>query len=281
MKNIVRIASALALVVLAASCSKMAPSKSEVEAGFSGKYTGKLPEVAIVGTPECDAINGAVTVKVSVTGITAELGKVVLGVLSSNKESFDDPKSGELEVSSDGTYEITGSVSANSTWYLKATASTDYGCAYSDALRVAVPDIPFFYKISGSWSGTVTSLAYGDQYTSVLEIILDDEDPENTCYVGNLEPYYASKGYVIGEEFNYIVGTIDNENSQIILETGNSLHLGGRYYFATDAEGGVIDGDVLKLSADGGSLVRSNGFYTVTSEGEAEDWYSGAVYKKK
>lgn len=281
MKNIVRIASALALVVLAASCSKMSPSKSEVEAGFSGKYSGNLPEVAIIGTPECDAIKGIVKVNVSVSGITEALGKVSVGVLSSSKESFNETKCGEIEVSQDGTYEISGSVSANSTWYIKATASTSYGCAYSDAIKIAVPDIPFYYKIAGTWAGSVSSLAYGDDYTSKIEIVLDEEDPENVCYVGNLEPYYVSKGYVLEEGFNYVTGIIDNDNSQIILATGSSFHLGGRMYFATNSDGEVLDYDVMKLSADGSSLVRENSFKTITSDYEAEDWYSPAVYKKQ
>ena len=94
MKNIVRIASALALVVLAASCSKMSPSKSEVEAGFPKAYTGAIPEISFAATPSGEAkfdvdLNAVcIPVKLTVSGVNEELGKVTICVLSSSKADF-------------------------------------------------------------------------------------------------------------------------------------------------------------------------------------------------
>ena len=46
MKRINIIISALAISVLAASCAKESPSKSEVEAGFPNRFQGEIPEVS-------------------------------------------------------------------------------------------------------------------------------------------------------------------------------------------------------------------------------------------
>ncbi len=287
MKNIVRIASALALVVLAASCSKMSPSKSEVEAGFPKAYTGAIPEISFAATPSGEAkfdvdLNAVcIPVKLTVSGVNEELGKVTICVLSSSKADFSNTKTIELEITQDGSYDYIALVNANEANYLKAAVSTLYGCSYSDAVKVDVSDVPFYGKIAGTWKGKVTSLAYDDEYDSVISIMLDEEDPENVCYVCDIEPYWAKNEGSYAEGVNFIKAEIDNENNQIVLYTGSSMNLGGRSYYASDLEGNVIEYDVLKLSDDGNSLSRENAFYSVKSDGKPEDWYSPAVYKKQ
>ena len=81
-------------------------------------------------------------------------------------------------------------------------------------------------------------------------------------------------------KYNVIQASIDAENQQIVIATGSDMTLEGRLFYATDLEGKVVGQATLKLSADGSSLVRAEAFYTV-AEGEPEDWYSPAEYKKK
>ncbi|MGN1225861.1 MAG: hypothetical protein ACI4TL_01330 [Candidatus Cryptobacteroides sp.] len=287
MKNINIIFAALAISVLAAGCSKESLSKSEVEAGFTNSYKGEIPEVSFSATPTGDAKFDVKTsaiyveTKVTVSGISEELGSVVIGVISSSKADLSNPKSTSLEVSQDGTYDLRALVNANSTCYLQASVSTPYGCTYSDAVKVSVSDVPFYSKIAGSWKGTISSLVYGDEYKNTIKIILDEDDPENVCYVCNLEPYYSNEGYVQEEGFNIIEAAIDNENNQIIIATGSSMTLAGRSFYASDEEGEVIEYGALVLSEDGEQLTCNEAFYTVKSDGKAEDWYGPAVYTKQ
>lgn len=287
MKNTVKIASVIAFAVLTAACTKMAPSKYEVEAGFEDAYQGAIPEVSFAATPsgnaKFDIESGSIYIatKVTVSGVSATAGKIVVGVLSSEKEDFTNTQNSDLVITEDGTYEIAANVSANKVNYIKASISTQYGCSFSDVVKLNISDVPFYGKISGNWAGKVTSLAFGDEYSSNLVISLDKEDPENYCYVGNIEPYYESSGNTFDKGLNYIKCQIDNENNQIILATGSSMNLGGRMYFASDLEGSVLDYDVLTLSEDSKSLVREATFYTVKPDGSAEDWYGPATYKKK
>lgn len=287
MKNTVKIASVIAFAVLTAACTKMAPSKYEVEAGFEDAYQGAIPEVSFAATPsgnaKFDIESGSIYIatKVTVSGVSATAGKIVVGVLSSEKEDFTNTQNSDLVITEDGTYEIAANVSANKVNYIKASISTQYGCSFSDVVKLNISDVPFYGKISGNWAGKVTSLAFGDEYSSNLVISLDKEDPENYCYVGNIEPYYESSGNTVDKGLNYIKCQIDNENNQIILATGSSMNLGGRMYFASDLEGSVLDYDVLTLSEDSKSLVREAAFFTVKPDGSAEDWYGPATYKKK
>ena len=287
MKNIVKIASAIAFAVLAAACTKLGPSKSEVEAGFKDAYTGDIPQISFVATPsgtaKFDVETASVYIEASVTvsGVNANLGEVVIGVLSAGKEDLSNAINTDMVITQDGTYDLKVNVTANQVNFLKASVSTQYGCSYSEAVKLDVSDIPFYGKIAGSWTGKVTSLAYGDEYSSTLSISLDKEDPENVCYVGNIEPYFADSGNTFDKGVNFIKGIIDNENNQIILVTGSSMNLGGRAYYAADTEGNVYKYGTLVLSKDAKTLVREDCFFTVTKDGEAEDWYAPAEYVKK
>ncbi|MDD6773051.1 MAG: hypothetical protein PUD85_03755 [Bacteroidales bacterium] len=287
MKNIVKIASAIAFAVLAAACTKLGPSKSEVEAGFKDAYTGDIPQISFVATPsgtaKFDVETASVYIEASVTvsGVNANLGEVVIGVLSAGKEDLSNAINTDMVITQDGTYDLRVNVTANQVNFLKASVSTKYGCSYSEAVKLDVSDIPFYGKIPGKWEGKVTSLAFGDEYSSTLSISLDKEDPENVCYVGNIEPYFADDGNTFDKGLNFIKGIIDNENNQIILVTGSSMNLGGRAYYAADTEGNVYKYGTLVLSKDAKTLLREDCFFTVTKDGKAEDWYAPAKYVKK
>ena len=289
MKNIVKIASAIAFAVLAAACTKLGPSKSEVEAGFKDAYTGDIPQISFVATPsgtaKFDVETASVYIEASVTvsGVNANLGEVVIGVLSAGKEDLSNAINTDMVITQDGTYDLKVNVTANQVNFLKASVSTKYGCSYSEAVKLDVSDIPFYGKIPGSWTGKVTSLAFKDEeFSSTLFISLDKEDPENVCYVGNIEPYWAEeKKQTFDKGVNFIKGIIDNENNQIILVTGSSMNLGGRAYYAADTDGNVYKYGTLVLSKDAKTLVREDCFFTVTKDGEAEDWYAPAKYVKK
>ena len=288
MKRINIIISALAISALAASCTKESPSKSEVEAGFPNRFQGEIPEVSFSATPSGDAKFDAKTfeiyvdTKVTVSGLGDNLDKVVIGIISSQKADFSNPKSTSLEISEDGTYDVRALVNANNTNYLQASVSTPYGCSYSEAVKVSVSDVPFYAKLVGKWEGVVTSLVTEDEYTSTITILPDKKDPENVCYVCDIEPLYAIEGEYTYEDtgLNIIQASIDAENQQIVIATGSDMTLGGPLFFATDLEGKVVGQATLKLSADGSSLVRAEAFYTVAG-GKPENWYSPAEYKKK
>lgn len=270
----------VAFGIAAISCQK-APSKADVEAGFSP--AGPVPSVEIGNAPDkISELEGYVTVTAEVSGITDQMENLSLCFLSATNEAFSNARSLEVEAVN-GKVTADVPVSAGRKNYVTVSISCVDGGTFSDVMEIDVPDVPFWAKISGTYTGTVVSLAYGDEYINTITIVPDENDPENKCIVGNLEPYYFTKGNTMDKGFNYVEAQIDNENGYIIIPNEASMHLGGRTYLGLDAadeESATAYADgILYLTPDGDALVRPYAFYTI-AEDELEDLYGGAVYAK-
>ncbi len=286
MKRYFNILSVIATAsLLFASCSQLAPSKAEVEAGFSPLTP--LPTLTIAGAPVCDALNGTVTVPVTVDGLSANAGVLEVGILSSTDPSFKSSKFKAVENPTSGTVNMVGAVTANTTYYIKAVASSPTGgTAYSDVITVDVPDIPLYAKAPGTYSGTVVSDAYGDEYTSTIYIVSDDEEPTKYVWIGGIEPYWAGEG-APGKDFdyNYVLASVDEENGCLVVAVGADLHLSGRMIAGLNSDHMSTATNYAPLTfamTKSGDLYRANAFMTLMSNGDAEDCYAGGVtYKRK
>lgn len=287
MKRYFNILSVIATAsLLLASCSQLAPSKADVEAGFSPLTP--LPTLTIAGAPVCDALNGTVTVPVTVDGLSANAGVLEVGILSSTDPSFKSSKFKAVENPTSGTVNMVGAVTANTTYYIKAVASSPTGgTAYSDVITVDVPDIPLYAKAPGTYSGTVVSDAYGDEYTSTIYIVSDDEEPTKYVWIGGIEPYYAGKGET-GKTFesNYVLASVDEENGCLVVALGADLHrTGGQMIAGLNSDHMETATNYAPLTfamTKSGDLYRANAFMTLMSDGDAEDCYAGGVtYKRK
>ena len=271
MKRYFNILSVIATAsLLFASCSQLAPSKAEVEAGFSPLTP--LPTLTIAGAPVCDALNGTVTVPVTVDGLSANAGVLEVGILSSTDPSFKSSKFKAVENPTSGTVNMVGAVTANTTYYIKAVASSPTGgTAYSDVITVDVPDIPLYAKAPGTYSGTVVS---------------DDEEPTKYVWIGGIEPYWAGEG-APGKDFdyNYVLASVDEENGCLVVAVGADLHLSGRMIAGLNSDHMSTATNYAPLTfamTKSGDLYRANAFMTLMSNGDAEDCYAGGVtYKRK
>lgn len=286
MKRYFNILSVIATAsLLLASCSQLAPSKADVEAGFSPLTP--LPTLTIAGAPVCDALNGTVTVPVTVDGLSANAGVLEVGILSSTDPSFKSSKFKAVENPTSGTVNMVGAVTANTTYYIKAVASSPTGgTAYSDVITVDVPDIPLYAKAPGTYTGPVVSDAYGDDYTSTIYIVSDDEEPTKYVWIGGIEPYYAANG-LTGKTFesNYVKASVDEENGCLVVALGADMHYGGRMIAGLDSDHMETATNYAPLTfamTKTGDLYRANAFMTLKSNGDAEDCYAGGVtYKRK
>ena len=295
MKNIFKYLPLVAVIVLA-SCAKEAPSKSSVESGFD-KFTGTLPTVAISADAECDAIAGYATVVVTYSGISTSLDSLSVGVLSDSDPTFRNASFTKYESPADGTVSLKAKVTPNKTYYIRGVAACTGGTSYSDVIEVKVPDVPFYVKAIGAYAGKIQSAADGTVYNNTITIVAAESDPEHTCYVYGIEPYYVANGYGtdVTKALNVCVATIDNEANTITIENASSIHLNSstarRYLYGfngPDPASAEYGFDVVfKLGNDGTSLVMANAIGTVnvnTESGDAqfEDYYYGGVtYAKK
>ena len=283
MKKYIKYLSVAAVTVLFASCNKLTPGKTEVEAGFAKPEA--LPTLTI-GDAECDAINGIVNVSVTVSGLPADKENLSLGILTSLTEDFSTNKFIKVENPTEGNVTMQGAITANATYYVKAVAASPKGGAsYSNVITVNVPDIPLWAKAPGIYVGTVVSEAYGDKYENTIYVVSDEDDPEHIVWIGGIEAYYANGDYP-GKDFdlNYVKATVNEENGCLIVALGEDLHLGGRSVVGLNASSmkeATNYGPISFKMTSTGDLFRAEAFQTIHSN-EAEDSYAGnTTYKRK
>jgi len=292
MKNIFKSISLIAAVSLVfAACNKEAPSKAEVEKDFTA-ISGTLPSLSLDENVTIDFDNLLAAAVVTISGLDTSLDSLSVGVLVSAKDDFSTTSFAEIENPTDGDFTVSTAVSPNKTLYMMAVAASTIGTVYSNVVEVVVPDVPFYKKIAGIYSGKMVSAAYGDEYDNFITIISDPDDPENSCFIQHLEPYYYKKYAQYGyPNFFFVQATIDNDAKTI------SVAVGADYHFPSDA-GLIIAGfnssDYSTATAnapitfnyvDDETLLQVEGF-TPMSPGDdgkyaAEDAYNGNVTWKK
>lgn len=289
MKNILQYSSLLLCCLALASCVKDAPSKSEVGPSFK-KYDGALPTVSINATPkEINAIAGYAAVEVTFTGLYDDLSALSVGVLSGTdptfKNAFFTPAgkdaSGKFV---DGTFIINARVLPGRTCYIRGVAASNEGTSFSEVMTVAVPDIPFYLKALGTYTSTLYSNAGKEDIECTITIVRDEKDPENSCFVADIEPYWAGEGYTYKASngaLNYCQATIDNDANTITIADGADIHLAGRTIRGFDSAK-YVDAEyhapvVFRLAENGSDLALDNGFMTMKSDGQGEDAYDASV----
>jgi len=280
MKRYIQFLSVVAAAgMLVASCAKVAPSKAEVEAGFTAATA--LPTLAISASVECDAVNGVITVPVTVSDLPADMTGLSIGVMTCKDENFGSSKFVATEVAANGTFSMQGAVTANAKYYVKAVAvSPTGGATYSDVITVEVPDIPVAYKALGSYTATFESEAYGDEYTNTIHVMAYEDDPLHYVWIAGIEPYYAEKYPGTDLDFNYVRASVDEKSGCLVVAVGEDVHLGGRSLYglnATNMEDATKYTTITFKYMDSGNLYRYEAFQTVKSDGSAEDSYFGDV----
>ncbi len=295
MKNIVKFASVIALGLALASCSKEAPGKSEVEAGFE-TFKGSLPTLTLAANPTVDAVAGTAEVELTISGLDTTLDSLSVGVLSSTDPTFATSTITLVENPTDGKVKVLATVAPNKTYYLKATASCLQENSYSETLEVKVPDVPFCYKVPGTYAGTTESLAYGDAYDKHVITILKHETDVQKCYVCDLDPYWYGQGALTAKyNWFWVEANIDNEQQTITIPNGSDFHCTGfkegfEYAVLGVDESGASGVDlVFKFDPATSVLTMLNSFYTYKIDvsgaeedaSAAEDWYGKGVYKKQ
>lgn len=290
MKNIFKVLSIAAIALVMASCNKDVPSKADVEKGFT-PFKGGLPTLSISPNIVCDAVKGIAEATVTISGLDPNLDSLSVGILSCTDDKFATTKFTPVKNPKDGTVVMKAQVSANKTYYLKAVAATLAGSSYSDVVVVDVPDIPFWAKLPGDYAASAfVSDAYGDKYeNNVISIYSDTSDPEHTCWIYGLDPYYqANQADFKYPEFFTVAATIDNDARTVTVAVKSQFkhYKGGLYSIAG------FDTDHLKTATTYAPLVfkaesddvlfREKAFATLQTSGDIDDAYEGGVrYTRK
>lgn len=281
-------------VLAFASCSKDAPSKSEVEAGFDS-FDGVLPTVTIAASAtEVNPVAGYASVELTFSGLTAEaLDSLSVGLLADTDSTFANATFTATEPV-DGSVVLKGKVTPNSTCYLRGVVASLQGTVFSDVVKVEVPDIPFYQKIVGQWGATVVSGYDDTEYENIIHIVADETSPEGLCLIYGIDPFLFSQGIGVNTQspVNVVKAMIDNDKCTLTIANQSLLFAtaGASYYFVGfDAPSAEEAEDfanlVISLTEDGKGLYIENGFGLLSvAGGEAGlyDYYAGGVtYVKK
>lgn len=277
MKNISKIIFVASIALAAISCNKPAPEKAAVESSFDA--CAPVPTASIDAQSfSTDGLTA--TVKVSFSGVTeAAQDGLSLGLVYSTDPTFSQSSFIPADKLEDGTYTMTCNVIAKSKTYFKAAAANKGGSSYSETLAMDIPDIPFYLKISGTYFVKETSKA-SKVYEHDIEIAVDEND-NTKCIIKNVEPFFASNGYLFDRGFNYLNGIVDNDAETITVPAFSSYHL-GPYMVCGLVDEAFVD---IVFKFDGtNALIRDISMYTVYIENDdlfAYDVYAPTTYTKK
>lgn len=293
MKNILKYLPVIAVLAFA-SCSKDAPSKSEVEAGFDN-FDGVLPTVTIAtSTSEVNPVGGYASVELTFKGLTAEtLDSLSVGLLADTDSTFANASFTATDAV-DGSVVLKGKVTPNSTCYLRGVIASLQGTVFSDVLKVEIPDIPFHQKIIGQWGATIISEADGSKYNNIINIVADETTPEGLCRIYGIDPFLFSQGIGTNTQStaNVVEALIDNDTYTLTI-ANQSLLLSGTSasYLLVGFDAPSLEtaekycNVVMSLTEDGKGLYLENGFGLFQIAGESSglyDAYAGGItYTKK
>jgi hypothetical protein len=162
-------------------------------------------------------------------------------------------------------------------------ASINIGANASVRVNIADNEHPLL-MILGTYTGTVGSYRGDFAYDIIIE---KDPDDLSKVWVSNLEPYFASAGYV-GPDANYVYGIVNEEKTEIRIPTGQDIGyqdvtiegLDGPNWEEADflPSGGFM---IIEIQDGGAKLHIPNAFGAFNAAGNFYNIvFGGAVYSK-
>lgn len=259
MKNIFKtLIPCLALAVGMTACYDEMDDKATIDAKYALANT---PSVAISSVSALDYSSVAVSGTVS-----SVEGVVEVGFMVATAADFSDAKI--YAVSAVATsFETTLAGLAEMTSYsVKAYACLgDNRIIYGEAATVTTPQAPPLSTelLSGkTYTANVTSY-FESTYQFAVTLMADAADPTK-IYVQNLDPYFASYGYVAEAGYNKFEGVLDAETETITVAQGQLIGYGGVALAAfNNADPDAADGYsdlIIKVISKGAALQIQNAF---------------------
>ena len=235
----------------------------EDKASIDAKY--ELANVPTVSLSNANAIDYAsASVAASLSSVE---GVVEAGFMVAANADFSGAKLYAASVVSSSFEQALAGLAEQTTYNVKAYAYLGDGrMVYSEASSFTTPQAPALSAelLTGkTYTGTSTSVLYGDSYTMNVTLVADAADPTK-IYVQNLDPYFASYGYNAANGFNIFEGVLDVEAETITVAQGQKI---GYYDVALvafdnadpDAAAGYSD-LVIKVVNKGAALKIVNAF---------------------
>ena len=280
MKNIFKtLIPCLALSVALTGCYDEMDDKASIDAQYALANT---PTVAISSASALDYSSAAVSGTIS-----SVEGVVEVGFMVATAADFSDAKIYAMDAVASSFDTTLAGLAELTTYNVKAYACLgDNRIIYGEATSITTPQAPPLSTalLDGkTYVANVTSY-FGSAYEMAVTLVADTEDPTK-IYVQNLDPYFASYGYVAEKGFNNFVGVLDVEAETITVAQGQPVGYGdvvlGVFDNADpDAASGYSD-LTIKVISKGAALEIVNAFGVVASDGWWELYYGGLTLNVK
>ena len=218
MKNIFKtLIPCLTLSVALTGCYDEKDDKATIDAQHALANT---PSVATSSASALDYASAAVTGTVnSVEGV------IEVGFMVATAADFSDAKVYAMDAVATSFEKTLSGLAEQTTYNVKAYAFLgDNRIVYGEVTSITTPQAPPLSTelLDGkTYTANVTSY-YGTALTMEVTLVADAEDPTK-IYVHNLEPYFASFGYVAANGFNIFEGVLDVEAETITVAQGQKL----------------------------------------------------------
>ena len=271
----------LAMAAALTGCYDEMDDKAVIDAKH---VLANTPSVTISSATADDYSSATVTGAIS----TVE-GVVEAGFMVSTSSDFSGAKIYALdEVSSTLTTTLSG-LAELTTYQVKAYAFlADDRIVYSEVASITTPQAPPLSAalLDGkTYTGTANGY-WGDVYSSMSVTIVADETDENKVYVQNLDPYFASYGYVASSGYNVYEGVLDPETETITVASGQEVGYSDvviNSFNTNDPDTADGYGDVvITVVSKGAALKIANSFGVMSlSQGWWEIYYGGITLNVK
>ena len=269
----------LALAVGLTGCYDEMDDKASVDAKYALANT---PALTVSSAEALDYSSASVAASVN-----AVEGVVEVGFMVATSADFSDAKIYAAEAVASSFSKTLGGLAEMTTYNVKAYAYLgDSRIVYSEVASITTPQAPPLSAemLSGkTYTGTLTSV-YGDSYTVDVTLVADAADPTK-IYVQNLDPYFASYGYVAEVGYNVYEGVLDVEAETITIALGQAVGYGDVVLNAFDNADPDAAEDysdlVIKVIDKGAALKIENAYGVEASDGWWELYYGGVTLSVK
>lgn len=85
---------------------------------------------------------------------------------------------------------------------------------------------PFYKLVSGTYKSPTIISYFGDESDFNFTVVPSKDDPTHKVIFENLDPYFKSKGITADKGGNNPYGIIDEENSMIVIPSGQDVGIG-------------------------------------------------------
>ncbi|MDR0574145.1 MAG: hypothetical protein LBG96_08985 [Tannerella sp.] len=230
-------------------------------------------------------LSGTVTFEVDATASTAVAGENYYIRNSSNTLTFSQGAPTQyIEMTLIDNDVFTGDLSVT---FKLTSSSINLGANLTSRVVIVDNEHPLL-MILGTYGGKLTSF-WEDVYDAEITISKDESDIAKV-WISNLDPYFASYGYV-APTYNYFYGVVNEEKTEIRIPVGQDIGYGSATVTlqSFDIPNADPDADVplpagssivIEILEDGAKLKFPNSWGVAASDGFWELYNGGAVLNK-